>query len=245
MADWIAHPPVDVSRRPPSGRNRLLANLPEPDFAALAPHLSETTLDRGRMLHEAGQPIETVYFPHGGLVSLLALLPDGHAVDTAAIGREGAVGLSAGLGAELAPGRAVVQVAGRAAQMPAARLAEVADGRKGLREMIARYDDMLLAHVQQAAACNTVHHVPQRLCRWLLCAHDRVDGDTVELTQEFLSGLLGVQRTTVTTICRVLQADGIVDVRRGRIQIRNPAALERRSCGCYRVLCDLRRQLTA
>jgi CRP-like cAMP-binding protein len=90
--------------------------------------------------------------------------------------------------------------------------------------------------VQHAVACNTVHHVQERLCRWLLHAHDCIEGDTVAITQEFLSGMLGVQRTTVTAICRVLQADRIVDVRRGRIHINDLAALERKSCACYRIV---------
>jgi hypothetical protein len=112
-----------------------------------------------------------------------------------------------------------------------------------VRDMIVRYGDVLLAQVQQSVVCNTVHHVQERLCRWLLHAHDRLDSDTVSLTQEFLSGLLGVQRTTVTAICRMLQADGVVDVRRGRIHIRDIGTLERKACTCYRVVRRLTDQI--
>ncbi|MFL5033036.1 MAG: Crp/Fnr family transcriptional regulator [Xanthobacteraceae bacterium] len=218
------------------GRNRLLAGLPPADFALLAPHLAETTLERGTVLTEPGQPIRRVIFLHGGLVSLLGVLPEGDAVDTATIGREGALGLSAGLGSQLAVSRAVVQLPGAAVQISPLRLAEAAAQSKAVRDMIVRYCDALLAQIQQSVVCNTVHHVQERLCRWLLQAHDRIDGDTIPLTQEFVSGLLGVQRTTVTAICRVLQADGIIDVRRGRILIRNAGALTRKSCACYGVV---------
>src|SRR5215216_1777267 len=225
------------------GRNRLLAALPPTDFALLVPHLVETTLDRGAFLQEAGEPIKRVYFPHSGLVSLLGILPDGHAVDTATIGRDGAIGLSAGLGSQLGLSHAVVQLPGTAAQISPARLADVAAQRKAVRDMIVRYNDALLAQVQQSVVCNTVHHVQERVCRCLLHAHDRIDGDTVSLTQEFLSGMLGVQRTTVTAICRMLQADGILDVRRGRIQIRDVGALERKACACYRIVRRLTHQI--
>ena len=215
------------------GRNRLLAMLPPADFALLAPHLVETTLDSGALLAEPGQPIKRVYFPHGGLISLLAIVPEGHAVETATIGREGAVGLSAGIGSQTAVSRAVVQLPGAAAHIAPARLMEATTQSRTLREMIVRYGDVLLAQVQQTVVCNTVHHVDARLCRWLMQAHDRIDGDTIPLTQEFLSGLLGVQRTTVTAICRMLQAEGIISVRRGRIQIRDLGALTRKACPCY------------
>jgi len=217
------------------GRNRLLAGLPPADFDLLAPHVSEMILDKGSVLQEPGQPITRVYFPHGGLIAMLGMLPEGHAVDTASIGREGAVGLMAGLGAQTALSRAVVQLPGRAAQIPAARFAEAVAQSRGLRDMIVHYSDVLLAQVQQLVACNTVHHVQERLCRWLLNARDRVGGDTLPLTQEFLADVLGVQRTTVTMIGRMLQAQSIIHVRRGRIQIRDLAALERKACGCYRI----------
>jgi CRP-like cAMP-binding protein len=218
-----------------NGRNRLLAALPPADFAFLAPHLIETTLERGAMIAEPGKPIRRVTFPHGGLVSLLGGLPEGYAVDTATIGREGAIGLSAGLGSQLAVSLAVVQLPGTATQISALRLAEAAARSKAVQDMIIRYCDALLAQVQQSVVCNTVHQVQERLCRWFLQAHDRIDGDTIPLTQEYLSGLLGVQRTTVTAICRMLQAEGIVQVRRGRILIRNLDALTRKSCACYGV----------
>ncbi len=217
------------------GRNRLLAGLSPADFDLLAPHISEVALDKGSVLQEPGQAISRVYFPHSGLISLLGMLPEGHAVDTASIGREGGIGLMAGLGAQTALSQAVVQLPVRAAQIPAPRFAEAAANSKPIRDMIVRYSELLLAQVQQLVACNTVHHVQERLCRWLLNARDRVGGDTLPLTQEFLADVLGVQRTTVTMIGRMLQAQEIIHVRRGRIHIRDVIALERKSCACYRV----------
>src|SRR5262249_51612335 len=126
----------------PAGRNGLLAALPPADLAALTPHLVDAPLERGTVLQEAGQPIRRVYFLHSGLVSLLGMLPDGHAVDTAMIGREGAVSLSAGLGSQLGVSQAVVQLAGHASQIMPARLAEVATERMAVRAMIVGYTDM-------------------------------------------------------------------------------------------------------
>ena len=108
-----------------------------------------------------------------------------------------------------------------------------------VRDMIVRYTDVLLAQVHQSVACNAVHHVEERLCRWLMQAHDRIDGDTLPLTQESLSGMLGVQRTTITAICRMLQAEDILDVRRGRIHVRDFAALQAKACACYGVVRSL------
>jgi CRP-like cAMP-binding protein len=239
MTELIAYRRILDPAVETTGRNRLLAGLAPADFALLAPHLSETTIDQGTVLQDVGQPIKRVYFPHNGLISLLGILPDGRAVDTATIGREGAIGLSAGLGSRIALSRAVVQLAGNFAQISPARLAEAADQSKGVREMIARYSHVLLAQVQQSVVCNTVHHVQARLCRWLLHAHDRIEGDTLPLTQEFLSGLLGVQRTTVTAICHLLQAEKIIDVRRGRIHIRDVIGLQRKACSCYGIVRSL------
>jgi CRP-like cAMP-binding protein len=216
------------------GRNHLLAGLGPNDFELLAPHLDETFLERGRVLQDAGARIERVYFPHGGLISLVGNAREDHPIDTAMVGCEGAIGLMAGLGSQLALGAAVVQLPGRATLIASARLAEAAADSASLRHMIVRYNDVLLRQVQQVVVCNTTHRLEERLCRWLVQASDRI-GDTLPMTQEHLAGILGVQRTTVTMICRKLQADGVLNVRRGRIMIRDAAALEAKACDCVRV----------
>src|SRR5215216_90765 len=224
-------------------RNRLLGALAPDDFDLLAPHFVETVLEPGSVLHQSGQAIKRVYFPLSGLVSLVATLPERHAIDTVAIGREGAVGLSAAIGSQIAWNRAVVQLSGRALQMSAGRLADLADRSKPLRAMIARYNDILTAQIQQTVACNTLHPIQARLGRWLLQARDRTGSDTLAVTQEFLSGALGVQRTTITLVSRILQSEGILHVRRGHIQIRDASALERKTCDCYRVARRLAEQI--
>jgi len=235
----MMHAPSTMPEPTSFGRNRLLAGLPPADFALLAPHLTDAVLDKGTVLQEPGDPIAWVYFPHSGLVSLLGVLPDGYAVDAVTIGHEGAIGLSAGLGAPRAVSRAVVQLQARVAQINALAFAEAAADSAALRGMIARYNDMLLAQMQQSVACNALHHVQARLCRWLLQARDRAGTDMLPLTQECLSGILGVQRTTVTIISRALQADGIIQVRRGRIQILDARGLEGKACACYGAVRDL------
>src|SRR5262245_31844478 len=217
-------------------RNRWLGQLPPHDFELIANHLLETHVDRGAVLHEAGEPIRRIYFLCGGLVSLVASVPEGHAIDTVTVGRDGAVGLSAAIGSRIAWSRAVVQLPGHALHIPTDRLAELADRSASVRALIARYGDMLLAEVQQTVACNTVHSIQARMCRWLLQAHDRTDSDNLALTQELLSGVLGVQRTTITLVSRILQSEGILHVRRGRIQIRDVAALAGKACDCYRMI---------
>jgi len=224
-------------------RNGLLEQLSPDDFALLEPGLVQTSLDAGAVLHETGQPIRRVYFPSSGLVSLVATVPEGHAIDTAMVGREGAIGLAAGLGCRTALSRAVVLLAGEALQLTAVQLSEAADRSKSLRAMIARHQDVLLAQAQQTVACNTLHPIQARLCRWLLQAHDRTATDSLALTQEFLSGVLGVQRTTITLVSRILQSEGILHVRRGHIHIRDLAALESKACDCYRTSRELTEQM--
>jgi CRP-like cAMP-binding protein len=214
--------------------NCLLAALPGADFELLVPYLSKASFGQGSLLQESGEPVTRVYFLESGLVSLLVLVPEGLAVDTGSIGREGAVGLMAGLGAHKALTRAVVHVPVSAAQISVARLAEAASRSERIRDMILGYTDALMKQTLKLAACNMAHGVSQRLCRWLLQAHRRTGDDTLSVTQACLADMLAVQRTTVTAIARALQASGIIKVRRGRIQIVDAGALEGRACTCHR-----------
>ena len=223
-----------------AGRNRLLDLLAPADFSVLAPHLKDVPLERGRVLYDTGNEIEHVYFPHSGMVSVVVVMPDGETVETATIGREGAVGLTVGLGLRVARSRAIVQLPGSAARIPAARVAQAAHGSETLRNLVANHADRLLAQVQQSVACNALHDVEARLCRWLLQTRDCTGSDTLPLTQEFLSQMLGVRRTTVTLIARMLQTAGMIHYRRGLIHIRDVAALQEAACDCYRVVQGLR-----
>jgi len=220
----------------PGRSNRFLATLPPRAFALLAPHLRTIALERGVMLHDVGEELEHVYFPHAGMVSLVAVMQSGATVETATIGRSGVIGASAGLGARSTIGRAVVQLSGTAAWISGAQFHAAANQSEALRDRIGRYNDLLLAQVQQSVACNALHALEARLCRWLLQTRDCTDGDVIPVTQDFLGQMLGVCRTTVTNAARVLQGAGLIRYRRGHIQIVNRPALQEIACECYAVV---------
>jgi len=213
--------------------NRFLATLPPHDFSLLAPHLRTASLERGVMLHDVGEKIEKVYFPHTGMVSFVVVMQSGTTVETATIGRAGVIGARAGLGAQATFARAIVQLPGTAAKLSAAQFHAAANQSQAIRDLVVRYNDLLLAQIQQSVACNALHALEGRLCRWLLESHDCMDGDVIPLTQEFLSQMLGVRRTTVTFAARLLQSASLIRYRRGNIQILDRKALEDMACECY------------
>jgi CRP-like cAMP-binding protein len=213
--------------------NRFLAILPPHDFALLTPHLRTVTLEHGVMLHDAAEEIERVYFPHGGMISLVAVMQSGAAVEIATIGRAGVIGASTGLGEKHSVGRAIVQLPSTAAWLSASQFHAAANRSQAIRDLIVRYNNLLLAQVQQSVACTALHPMEARLCRWLLQAHDCMDGNAIPLTQEFLAEMIGVRRTTVTIAARLLQSAGLIRYRRGLIQIVNRPKLEKLSCECY------------
>jgi CRP-like cAMP-binding protein len=213
--------------------NRFLAVLPLHDYSLLAPHLRTVELERGALLHDAGEPIEQVYFPHSGMVSLVTITRNGATVETASLGRTGVIGGSAGLGARRAVGRAIVQLPGTASRLPASRFHAIARESEAIHELAVRYNDLLIAQIQQSVACNALHTLEARLCRWLLQTHDCVNGDSIPLTQEFLGQMLGVRRTSVTLAARLLQSAGMIRYRRGHIQVVDREGLEDAACECY------------
>jgi CRP-like cAMP-binding protein len=227
---------VPLDRPLSSRRNRLLAALPPADLSLLKLHLKDVVLEQGVVLQEHGERIDQVYFPHDGVISLLAVMQQGDAIETATVGREGAVGSLTGLGPRRSHTRDVVQVAGTASRISAARFRKAAEDSQAIRDVIVRYAEMLLIQVQQTAACNALHDVEERLSRWLLQARDRVDGNTIRLTHEFLSQMLGVRRPTVTVVARILQDAGLIRYHRGHIEILDRRGLEARACECYAVI---------
>jgi CRP-like cAMP-binding protein len=231
---------MQMDRSCASRRNRLLAALSEKDMSLLKPHLKYIPLVQGVVLQEQGERIDQVYFPHDGIISLLAVMQQGDAIETATIGNEGAVGSLSGLGPRRSHSRAVVQVAGLSARIAAEPFRKAAEESREIRDIIVRYGEMLLIQVQQTAACNALHAVEARLSRWLLQARDRLDSNTIGLTHEFLSQMLGVRRTTVTVIASMLQDAGLIRYHRGQIEIVDRPGLEARACECYAVI---RRQI--
>jgi CRP-like cAMP-binding protein len=166
----------------------------------------------------------------------LAVMGDGQAIETATVGREGTVGAMSGLGPRHAASRAVVTAPGTAFVIATSRLQEAVRQSEHLRNVILHYKETLLAQVQQTAGCNALHHAEERLARWLLQTRDRVDNDRIPLTQEFLSQMLGVRRTTVTLLARGLQREGLIRYRRGRVEIINRNGLEQAACECYHII---------
>ena len=220
----------------PSKLNRFLSALPAPDLALLTPHLRAVALDRGAVLHDAGDEIEHVYFPHSGMVSLVAVMESGATVETVTVGRGGVIGVTAGFGSRSAFGRAIVQLPGVAARIPRAQFRAAANDSNAIHELAVGYNDLLIGQVQQSVACNALHMLEARLCRWLLQTHDCVEGNAIPLTQEFLGQMLGVRRTTVTVAARLLQSAGMIRYRRGLVQVVDRPALEEIACECYAVV---------
>lgn len=217
-------------------QNRLLAALPPDDYGLLAPHLTHVDLERGRLLYEPGDRIDVVYFPHDGVISLLTLMENGAAIESATIGLEGAVGLNAAVGPRCSLSRAMVQTPCRCARVGASQLHEAWHKSPRIRELVERHAEALLGHTAQSAACNALHSVEARFCRWLLTCRDRISTDTVVVTQEFLADMLGVQRTTVTAVARTLQSRGLIRYRRGVVDIIDREGLKALTCECYEVV---------
>jgi len=217
-------------------RNLLLGSLAPADLALLLPHLSEIPLQQGAIVQEIDTKVEHVIFPLSGMISLVAVMENGGMVETATVGREGALGAFAGLGPWHAFTRAVVQLPGTGAIVSAARFFGAVSRSEPLRDLVLRYKESQLAQVQQTAACNALHSLEARLARWLLQAQDRAESAELPLTQDFLSQMLGVRRTTVTLTSGILHSAGLIRQRRGTIEILDRAGLEAQACECYRVL---------
>lgn len=218
-------------------RNTVLAGLDEPALAALLPDLHETLLPLGRVLHEPGEPIEAVYLPLGGVVSVLADLGPDQVVETATIGREGMVGISVFLGADTPTERAQVQVPGRALTMSTEDLHEhLADVDGPLTARLRRSAQAMFTQVARNAACNRVHTVRQRAARWLLTTADRMDSPSFDLTQHFLAQMLAVRRTSVSEVAQSLAEDGCITYTRGAITITDRPRLRSHACNCYEAI---------
>lgn len=227
-----------MQRPVPALQNSLLEALPAADHARIAPHLTQVDLERGRLIYEPGDPVDHVYFPHDGVISLMTLMENGAAIESTTIGPEGALGLMAAAAPRQSLSRAIVQTPLRAARISAERLHEAWEHSPALRHLADRHTEALFGHAIQSVACNALHSVEARFCRWLLTCHDRISTDTVALTQEFLADMLGVQRTTVTAVARSLQQKGAIRYRRGVVDIVDRAGLQALTCECYGVIRD-------
>lgn len=222
----------------PPGQNRLLNTLPSADRARLWSRLEPVPLGFKQVLSAPHEPISHVYFPLGGLVSLLAVMADGTALEVGLIGNEGLVGLPIFLGAGSTPGRTLCLIPSEALRLPADAFRAEAGASGALDRVLRRYAQGLFTQVAQTAACNRLHPMAQRLARWLLLTHDRAGADEFPLTHEFVSQMLGVRRASVTVALGTLQQAGAIRSTRGRITIVNRPGLEAAACECYRLVRD-------
>ena len=195
-----------------------------------------TGLALGTVLYEPGSKMDDVYFPISGVVSLLYVLADGHTTELAIVGNDGCVGIALLLGGETTPSEAVVQIAGFAYRIKSSVI--LAEFRKGggAGRVLLRYIQGLITQMVQTAVCNRHHTVEQQLCRWLLLSLDRMPSDTISMTQQLISNMLGVRRSGITAAARKLQAAGVIDYSRGQITVPDRAKLEALACECYSVV---------
>ena len=219
--------------------NSLLAALPRKSYLRLAPGLTPVDLVFGDVLYEAGDPIREVYFPSRSLVSLLTLVEGHLALEVGMVGREGMVGIPLALGADVSPVRALVQGAGPALRMSAARFRSELKRSPPLQRELNRYVHAMIAQISQTAGCNRFHVVEARLARWLLMTRDRVRSGQFRMTHHFLSLMLGVRRVGVTEAASALQRQKLIEYSRGNIRILDDRGLEAACCSCYQVVKDM------
>ena len=217
-------------------RNEILLGLPRKERDLVSPELEAIDLETHELLNEIGEPIRYCYFPNSGMVSILSVMGDGKSVEVGVTGKEGFVGLPLVVGLNTSATRALVQIAGHAFRMRAADLRKLLPKCPQLEKTLNRYCQMLGLQATQVAACNRLHEVNQRLARWLLMSQDRIDGDFVPLTQEFLAHMLGTRRASVTVAAGVLQKAGLIHYTRGSVTIASRAKLEAAACECYEIM---------
>lgn len=223
--------------------NLWIASLDAVDRQRLEPHLNERPFAQGQMLYDAGEDVEEVWFPMTGVVSLMTVLPDDKMVETAAIGREGLIGVTCGPMNGRASSRAIAQIEGSAACCPADVFSEALGQSDAMRTALSKFTESLFAQVQQTAACNAQHRLDERLARWLLTLHDRADGDRFDLTQSDIAGMLGVRRATVSEVGSVLKGQHLIRRGRGWVEVLDRKALEDASCRCYGAMRNVMKDL--
>jgi CRP-like cAMP-binding protein len=211
--------------------NRLLDAFEPASRARIEPHIQPADLKLGAIVCEAGGFLEHVYFPKGAVLSLLTVLANGTAVETANIGNEGAFGLFAAMYSRTSFNQCLVQLQGGLVRVPIEILRAEFE-----RNLLVSYSETQLAQVQQTAACNARHTIEQRLCRWLLLMHDRAERAELSYTHEFLAHMLGAERKSVTVSAQAMQAAGLIGYRRGTIQIIDRKGLEKAVCECYAIV---------
>jgi CRP-like cAMP-binding protein len=222
----------------PPRANRLLARLGADDYLRLSRHFQAVPLSLKQVVYRARGPVEYAYFPLRGALSALSIMGDGRAIEVANVGNEGMVGLPGVFGSGTSHDEVIVQGEGEALRLPADVLRREAGTDGPVRRWLAAYHDAYAAQVSCSVACNGLHKIGERCCRWLLMTHDRVGADELPLTHEFLAMMLGVRRPGVTEVLQGIQERGLIACGRGRITVRDRPGLEAASCECYRRVRD-------
>jgi CRP-like cAMP-binding protein len=216
--------------------NRLLDRLPEDVCKRLSSVLEPMSLPHGEELCRQDGPMTYVYFPTIGVCSVVSVTDDGKIVEAATVGNEGMIGIPVVLGLEFNPSKAISQVSGRALRVRVPAFLQALEPGGALDRLLRRYIAYSLRYSYQGVACNALHSVEERMCKWLLMTHDRVGQAEFVLTQEFLAEMLGVRRQSVSIVAGTLQAAGFLNYRRGHMKIINREGLEDASCECYETL---------
>jgi CRP-like cAMP-binding protein len=214
-------------------KNLILLGLPADELSAAVKKLEFVELPTHFVLHEAGEPITHAYFIDSGLASVLNVMTDGKSVEVGLAGKEGFIGLPLVVGLSTGPTQTIMQVAGSAHRMTAADFKVLLLHAPVLEKSLNRYAQTLGMQATHVAACNRLHEVEERLARWLLMSQDRLGGDIVPLTQEFLAHMLGTRRASVTVAAGILQKAGLITYNRGNVRIDDRSGLEDAACECY------------
>jgi CRP-like cAMP-binding protein len=222
---------------PPNGpRNRLLLALPASNLKRLMPELEQIHCQRGQVLMDADSPLDHIYFPESGVVSVVAVYADGTIIEMATIGREGCTGVQAVLGAKQSSVRLLVQIPGSAARMSRPAFARAMGSMPSFRSIMYAYLHAFLEQVLVSVACNGAHSLQERLARWLLMMRDRGDDDALRITQSLLAEMLGVQRPTITHAARKLERAGLIERGRRQVTVLDRQGLTKASCECYQLV---------
>jgi CRP-like cAMP-binding protein len=215
--------------------NNLLSLLTPEELELIALDLKVVTISQGQVLAEPHEYIEHAYFPHSGIVSFVVEMSDGQLIESGMMGRDGVVGAIQALAGNVSPNKILIQATGQASIIPLDKLKAILARYEGVRLLLAKHEQFLLAQVQQSVGCNATHTVERRVCRWLSRITDLV-GDEFDLTQEFMSQMIGVRRTSVSLVAHQLQEAGLIKYRRGHIKVVNVGKLKAASCECYEVV---------
>ena len=216
--------------------NQLFGALDADSRQRLSAHIVRVPIKLKAIVCEAGASLEHVYFPEGAVLSLLTVMENGAAIETANIGREGAFGLFAAMYGGISFNQCIVQMAGPMSRCPIEVLQAEFERSPRVRNLFVRYSETLLAQIQQSVGCNALHSIEQRMCRWLLMMHDRAEGEPMNYTHEFLADIMAVNRTSVSLAAQAMQKAGLIHYHRGTIQILDRAATEAASCECYAIV---------